>query len=437
MLGMAVGICTPSQAQMGGMGGGMGGGMPTIPGTAFGGATDPSSIKVVEGLRLIPSVQLSERYDSNVFFAPKSQLREVNPHDIITTVLPQVRGLYADREQLVKVNATVGAVGSYYTTNTGLSYVGANGGVVLNMSDLLSRWRPGTTWTVSDTFFYTPQPPAFVLGGYFAEAANPLVAGFQATRTNTTSNSVNSAFELPLNRTVNLRGSYTYSFVNYGASPVRQGALLISQNAQIYSAGFSVQMSLQDIVRVEFTSYNYDQDRLGSFNTRGGLLTWIHRFSPAVSLNAVGGVQVLTAKQTDVQSSSEIAPFGSLAIRWQDPTTSIALVYRSGITPSFQFRSAAMLNHSVSLTMTQNTPISDLVGLLEANYSIANDYGSNSPFALSWTTVAGTAGLLYRATQKTFFTLFYSYLNVDNVNAGIHFAFDKHLIQLGVAQRFP
>lgn len=122
------------------------------------GGTDPSSIQVVNGLRIIPSVQVSERYDSNVFSASKRQLQGLTPEDFVTTIVPQLRGLYTDRRELVKVNAMVGAVGSYYANNTGLSYVGANAGTVLDMSDLMSKWRPGTRWTVSDTFFYSPEP---------------------------------------------------------------------------------------------------------------------------------------------------------------------------------------------------------------------------------------------------------------------------------------
>ncbi len=209
---MGIGTSSISQAQMGGMGGGM----PIVPGTPFGGATDPSSIRVTEGLHVVPSVQVSERYDSNVYFAPKSQLQGLTPEDFVTTVVPQVRGLYTDHENLVKVNAVVGAVGSYYyVNNTELSYVGANAGVVLDMNGLVSQWGPGARWTVSDTFFYSPQPPAFLTGGPLGEQANPLVAGFQAYRINTTSNSVNTVFEFPLNRTDNLTGSYRNSFIHY------------------------------------------------------------------------------------------------------------------------------------------------------------------------------------------------------------------------------
>jgi hypothetical protein len=432
IFGMGFGLCSVSQAQVGGMSGGI----PGIPGTAFGGMTDPSSIQVVEGLRVVPSIQVSERYDSNVFYAPKSQLQGVTPDDVITAVLPQVRGLYTDQKNLVKVNAVVGAVGNYYVNNPGLSYVGANAGAILDMSDLLSQWRPGAKWTVSDTFFYSPQPPAFLLGGQSGEQVNPLVAGFQATRAKTTSNSINTLFEFPLTGTVNLRGSYTNSFIRFGTSQVQQAATLIGQDTHVYTAGFTTRVSLYDSVRVEFVGNEFDQGSLGAFSSRGGILGWTHRFSPTISFTATGGAQLLSGEANGVSFSSVIAPTSSLAILWENPTTSMTLAYRSGITPSFQLLGAALLNHVVSCNITQNTPIRDLVGLFGASYSVADEYGSNSGGTLSWTTVGGTAGLRYRATEKMFVTLLYDYLNVDNVLLGRHFPFDKHVVQLSLAQAF-
>lgn len=419
----------------GGVSGGVGGGMPAVPGTAFGGATDPSSMREVAGLRLVPSVQVSERYDSNVYFAPKSLLQGLTPEDVVTTVVPQVRGLYTDHENLVKVNVVAGAVGSYYANNTELSYVGANAGAVLDMSDLLSQWKPGSKWTVSDTFFYTPQPPAFLLGDQSGVQANPLVAGFQAYRTNTSSNSVNTVFELPLNKTVNLSASYTNSFVHYGASQVPGAATLISQNVHAYTAGLLTQVSLYDSVKVDFTGSEFDMGRLGAFSARGGTLGWTHRFSPTVTVDAAGGVQEVLGELNGVRISS-IAPLGSLTLRWKNPATSMTLAYRTSITPSFQFQGATLLNHMVSCNVTQDTPIRDVVALLGANYGIANEYGSDSGSALSWTTVGGTAGLRYRVTQKLFLTLTYNYQNVENAFGGTRFAYDRHVAQLSLAQAF-
>lgn len=428
---MSLELCSLSQAQVGGMGGGM----PTVPGTAFGGASDPSLTREVAGLRLVPSVQVSERYDSNVYFAPKSLLRGLNPEDVVTTVVPQVRGLYTDHDKLVKVNAVVGAVGSYYVNNSGLSYVGANAGVILDLSGLLSQWRPGTRWTVSDSFFYTPQPPAFLLGDQSGVQANPLVAGFQATRTKTNSNSVKTIFELPLSMTTKLTGSYTNSFIHYGASQVPGAANLISQNVHAYTAGLLTQVSLYDSVKVDFTGSEFDMGRLGAFSARGGTLGWTHRFSPTITVDAAGGVQEVLGELNAVRISS-IAPLGSLTLRWKNPATSLTFAYRTGITPSFQFQGATLLSHMVSCNVTQDTPIRDLAALFGANYGVANEYGSNSGSALSWTTVGGTAGVRYRATQKLFLTMIYSYQNVDNVFEGTHFAYDRHVAQLSLTQAF-
>jgi hypothetical protein len=414
----------------------MSGGMPTIPGSQFGGATDPSSIQTVNGLRIIPSVEVSERYDSNVFLASRSQLQGLTPEDFVTTVAPQVRGLYADQQRLVRVNAVVGAVGSYYVHNKELSYVGANAGAVLDMSDLLSRWRPRSRWTVSDTYFYSPQPPAFLQGGQLGEPANPLVAGFQAYRTNTSSNSVNTLLELPINKTVGLIGSYTFSFIDYGSSDVPGSVTLISQNVHAYTAGVQMEVSLYDTVRVDFTGNDFDQGERGQFNAKGGTLGWTHRFSPAVTVSATGGAQVVSGELNGVPFSSVVAPSGSLALLWNDPKTSINLTYRSAILPSFQFESATMLNHTLSFNMTRNTPIRDVAGLLGANCGVANEYGTSSGSSISWTTLGATGGLLYRATQKTFFTLTYSYQNFDNVFGGTHFAYERHVGQIALTQAF-
>ena len=410
--------------------------MPAVPGAEFGGATDPSSIRPGDGLRVIPSVQVSERYDSNVFFAPKSLLKGLNPEDVVTTVVPQLRGLYIDHEHLVKVNIVAGAVGSYYVNNTGLNYIGANAGAALDMSDLLSRWRPGARWTVSDTFFYSPQPPAFLLGGQSGEEANPLVAGFQAFRTNTRSNSVNTLLEFPLSKTISLSGSYKNSFIDYGASEVPGATTLISQQAHAYTTGLIKQVSLYDSLRILFVGNEFDQGGGGAFSARGGTLGWTHRFTHTISLNTTGGAQVLSGELNGVPISSTIAPFGTLAIDWKDDETFISLAYRSGITPSFQFQGAALLNHMVLFNMTQKTPIRDVAALLGANYSVANEYGSNSGNAISWATVGGTAGLRYRATQKLFLTLIYNYQNVENEFGGARFAYDRHSAQLNLTQAF-
>ena len=98
----------------------MGGGY--VPGTAFGGATDPGARQIKEGFRIIPTIMVGERYDSNVFFRPPTP--GLDREDYVTTASPQIRGLYAG--SLISVNAVGGATGEYYAKNTGLNYIGDN-----------------------------------------------------------------------------------------------------------------------------------------------------------------------------------------------------------------------------------------------------------------------------------------------------------------------
>ncbi|MDN5942225.1 MAG: hypothetical protein L0H94_10115, partial [Nitrospira sp.] len=116
-----------------------------VPGTAFGGATDPGASQIMEGFRIIPTIMVGERYDSNVFFRPTPGL---NGEDFVTTTSPQVRGLYDG--SLISVNAVGGATGEYYAKNTGLNYIGANASASLNMSKFLAQWWRGSTWQVTE-----------------------------------------------------------------------------------------------------------------------------------------------------------------------------------------------------------------------------------------------------------------------------------------------
>ncbi len=132
----------------------------TIPGTPFGGAIDPSMVQVREGFQVIPSLSVGQRYDSNVYFVPKRP--GLDREDFVSTAVPQVRGYYVGN--WFDLNASAAAIGEYYAKNPTLNYVGANTGLVLNLSKLLDRWWQGATLTASDTYVYSPQAPTFLIG---------------------------------------------------------------------------------------------------------------------------------------------------------------------------------------------------------------------------------------------------------------------------------
>ena len=94
-----------------------------------------------------------------------------------------------------------------------------------------------------------------------------------------------------------------------------------------------------------------------------------------------------------------------------------------------------MLTHLVSVGVTQQTPIPDLLGYANLNYGRGNQVGSGSP-ALSYDSWGGTGGLMYRLTPKTFLGLTYSYSIYDRSFGGQNFTLDRQFVQISLAQAF-
>ena len=426
-----------SYAQLGGgMSGGTGGGLGSIPGVAFGGATDPSMIQLKEGFHVIPSIMVGERYDSNVYYSPKTP--GLNREDFVTTTVPQVRGLYVG--SLVSANAMASAVGEYYAKNTALSYVGTNAGAIVDVSKLVSQLREGTRLTVSDTYSYTPQPPAFLTGDQSGGGTNPFVRGFQTGRANMQSNMFGVNLSVPLTQVVSVIGGYTNGFIKFGSSELQQPGRLLDTTYVTYTAGLSMKASLRDTVSLNLVNSEFDSGDLGALTTRGGTVGWSHLFTPNVSILSAAGVQQVESKFSGAPSSTTIAPLGSLALLWKDDTTTMTVAYNIGVTPSYQFQSQALLTHLASVSLTQQTAIPELLGIASLNYGRGDEFGSASTTtastALSYVAWGGTGGLMYRFTPKTFLGLTYSYSNNDQSFGGQSFRIDRQVVQMSLSQAF-
>ena len=86
----------------------------------------------------IPTLTVSETYDSNVFDTPKSTLPPGSkPEDYITTVTPMIN--VAHTGSLIRGNLSVGALLSRYIENTDLNYTGYNAAGRLDLSQLANK----------------------------------------------------------------------------------------------------------------------------------------------------------------------------------------------------------------------------------------------------------------------------------------------------------
>ena len=439
----ALGLVSVGHAQMGG---GIGGGMGGIPGTAFGGANDPSMVPITDGFRVIPSITVAERYDSNVFLSPKSST--LDRSDYVSTVAPQIRGLYSG--SAMTVNATVAAVASYYAQHTNLSNVGTNAGLFLDLSPMLGRWWQGATFTVFEQFRYTPEPPSFLAGNHQGDTANLFLTGQQVGRANSRSNTVGAAVSMPVTETLSLTGSYSNGFLKFGSSQTEQAGTLLNSSVQTFTVGMLKQLSLQDSVTLNFidSETQFEQNR-GSFSSRGGIIGWNHAFSPAVTLFSSAGATVverqssgLGAQGAQGQSSgpstgsSTVAPRGNAVLTWRDRTTTLTMAYGLSVVPSNQSSAQPLLSNTVTFAVNQVTTIPELVGVASVNIGRGDQIGSTSVNAVSFSSYAASGGMVYQFTPQTFLNLNYLYSNFDNQFGATTRSFDRHVVSISIAQAF-
>ena len=438
-------------AQMGG--GGMG---------SFGGATDPSMALVTDGFKIIPSIGAAQRYDSNVFMAPKAP--GLDRSDYVSTLKPQIRGIFDGGG--MKLNASVGGTAEYYMKNTNFNYMGANAGLFLNLGTILDPLWQGMKVTITDTFSYTPVPPAFFAGDQSSATTtttttttSTLVAyggpnGMQVGRVSSTNNNFGGSLTAPLSQTLSLTGSYSRGFFRFGTSEVQQSGLLLNTSSQTFTVGVLSKLSPQDTVNLSYTesSFKYEQAVGTSFTTRGGTLGWVHLFSPSVSLSTTAGAQLFegglggsssistttssTSGAGSSSPSSSIVPTAGLGLTWKDQTTMLSLMYGLSLTPSYQFDAQPLLTNTVSLSGKQVMPIPDLVGLLSANYARGDEFGPTSANSISYSSYGGSGGVLYKITTKTFLNLNYQYTKFDSQFGAQAFSMDRHLVSLNITQAF-
>src|SRR5215831_17753463 len=111
---------------------------------------------------IIPALSVSEAYDSNVFFTPKSQLAPgEKPEDFITFITPQINVAHGD--QFIKGSLTAGAVIGKYANNPELDYTGFNTSGRLDLTGVAQREvsRRLVGLALTGTFQYSPTRSGF------------------------------------------------------------------------------------------------------------------------------------------------------------------------------------------------------------------------------------------------------------------------------------
>lgn len=207
--------------------------------------------------RVIPSVTVSERYDTNVFnAAPQFIPPGSKEWDLVTTAAPSLHVVVPDRD--VKTDLTVGATGNTFVNNPELSFISTNAALTSNLDSWIGQLISGAKLHVSDYGQYTPQPPAFLTGVQLSQGVPDIYSrGLLIARANSISNTATMTGTYAWTPTVSLLGEISHAYFSLGQVFVTQtaGSTPISgltTNTLSWSAGPRLRLSRGDTMTLRY-----------------------------------------------------------------------------------------------------------------------------------------------------------------------------------------
>jgi hypothetical protein len=376
---------------------------------------------------VIPSITVSERYDSNVYFITAGQKLE----DYVTTISPALsiehKGRLLDAVGGLRLNAET------YVKNPGLNYVGVTGTVAATLDELVGRFDRRLKLYVSDYMTYTPQPPAFyspLPGGETtlrADAPENFVRGIQASRANSFINvaTVNGSFGLT--QSTSLTALMSHQYMRFGTTfAPTPGQGFFTTSFLNLGAGPRFNITSVDSVTVlanySHMSFSQGESFSSTFDTMGATATWAHSFSKRFSSSLTGGGTVL-------YPGGNFQYLGGLSMTWHEQNTDTIFSYSRSIFPSFVGAAVPLLSDVVSLSVLHR--FTD-----KLSGSITGNYGKNESISgpqISFVSYGGVGSLNYSFTKRMRATLSYIHMQTTNVFTGQEFDFDRDAVTISLS----
>jgi len=394
------------------------------------GAGLPSQANEPFGLRIVPLVTMSERYDSNVFLAPK--LPGLDRQDWVTKVFPRV--FLQDSGRIIGTTVYAGTTGEYYAKNTELSYVSYNAGGSLNVTELLRRFVPEASLYFMGNYTYTPLPPAFLGGG---GQTNPGVGeeitsqlpvndtytrGIQSQRVNTTSYFGGMSGSIRYSPNLYILGSYGYAVVSFGTPAVTQQApgyvpVYNKTTAHSVSGGPLYKLTEQDSVNLyyQYVKVEFGADR-GGYESHAATVGYQRTLAASFVGRIYGGASIFTRDAggqqatTSANSEQQVSYTGGASLSWARRNTQATLAYTTGIYPNYTGIPGVALSSNLSLRVTQRLD-DDVNAYVSLNYGENRAIGQQTGQAGSdFHSYITSEGLSYRLSSSLIASVIHDWL---------------------------
>jgi hypothetical protein len=362
---------------------------------------------------LVPSLAVSERYDSNVFFVPGRNLE-----DYVTNISPQMKVDHKGR--LIDGTVQGGATAEVYVKNPGLNYVAVNGGVTLNLDNAVAQLVRGAGLKLSDTFYFTPQPPAFLAPETVSEDSEAFARGIQAARANSYTNTGSVIGSYALSPRVDLQASYMHQKRHFGTSFVSPTAdRFVNTTLQTVSAGPQFKISPPDTLTLTYQYQQADFSQGERFRTHGGIMGWTRALAPTLTARVTAGMTVIEPSESVQYSVS-----ATLGRRFQN--TDASLSYSRGVYPSFFISGLPLLSQVIRATVSHR-----LTALLTVTAN--GNYAKNESVpagTLDYESYGVTVGLNYKVSRILNAALSYTHSEYKRNFMGESARFDRNIVMV-------
>ena len=383
------------------------------------------------GLELVPSICVSERYDSNVYFAPPTP--GLRRDDFVTNVNPQLRvnhhGEYADGY------LEAGGFSETYINSPGLNYIGTADTLYLNLDNSIRRLLPNATLSITDNVRYTPTPPGFsnpIAGtspGSPANIQNIYAQGLLSYRANNLTNNATVLTSYNVTPLTSLNASYSHAILRFGAAPVTSASqlTLFDTTSQTATIGAKTQLSARDTLSV---TYSRSQSEFIShatsipstfFNVDSAILGWARTLTSYLTAQIGGGAIVIDPGLTTYALNA--------SVMLNTPNHNATISYARSAAPSYIGVGVPIISDSFSLTAIQKIA---LQWQLAETAAYVHSSGGSSPATVRYDSYFASVDLYYWMTNIWSTALSFDYMNFDSEFASAKTSYDRYTVTISL-----
>jgi opacity protein-like surface antigen len=372
----------------------------------------------------IPSLTVSERYDTNIWFAPAEFLPPgTRLDDFATTVAGGVQALYRERD--IEASLTVGGDFNAYVYNPGLNFFTTRLEGYAKLDSWIERLVKGSHLRVADRFRYTPESPGFISGVKGSVVDDPFLRGIQQFRANTWSNTASINATVPVFRALAADAGYSFSSYRVGSilAAGATGATFFDTTVHNASAGPRYVLSRQDSLSLSFERSQVHQTPSGGsgqqfdFTTQSALLGF-ERVMQDWTARISGGI-------THISGADKAYPVASIRfLTSPERVTAVRLELSRQASPSFFFVNGALISNVGQLAVSRK-----LSRLLSLEASV--NYGLNETVpdaSVKFTSFTAGAGLKYKLTKVMILDFYYNYNDFKTEQVGSAFEVIRNVV---------